>query len=172
MRQTLKGTLKAARRQYERGAIVVEAAILLPVLLLFFGLPSVLYAFYFRQYTAVQKAAHDAAIYLSTAPKLDMTTAGPDGNFAALTLAKRIVAAELAGIVPDGTAIDPLISCTYRVAGAPKINFCTPSTLNLPNYTLFRFDVALNVPFVNPITGRVDDSKMMAPIVAVRYVGN
>jgi Flp pilus assembly protein TadG len=168
----MRRTLKTAGRQYERGTIAVETAIVLPILLLFFGLPSVLYAFYFRQYTAVQKAAHDAAIYLSTAPRLEMTTAGPDGNFAALTLAKRIIARELAGIVPDGTPVDPIFTCYYRVSSAPKGNACTPQILNLPNYTLFQFDVALNVPFVNPVTGRTDVTSYMAPVVTVRYVGN
>ena len=168
----MRPTRKAAGQQYERGSIAVETAIVLPILLLFFGLPSILYAFYFRQYTAVQKAAHDAAIYLSTAPRLEMTTAGPDGNFAALTLAKKILAKELAGIVPDGTTVDSLISCTYRVAAAPKVNFCTPQIFNLATYTLFQFDVAVNVPFVNPVTGRAVDSMYMSTVVTVRYLGN
>ena len=168
----MRRTIKAAGRQYERGATAVEAAILLPILLLFLGLPSILYAFYFRQYTAVQKAAHDAAIYLSTAPRLEMTTAGPDGNFAALTLAKRIVAKKLAGIVPDGSSVDPLISCTYHVAAATKVNFCTPQIFKLDTYTLFQFDVAVNAPFVNPITGREVESMYMSTVVTVRYLGN
>jgi len=167
MRQTLK-----AGRQYERGATAVEAAIVLPILLLFLGLPSILYAFYFRQYTAVQKAAHDAAIYLSTAPRLEMTTAGPDGNFAALTLAKKILAKELAGIVPDGTSVESLISCVYRVAAATKVSFCTPQTYKLDANTLFRFDVAVGVPYVNPLTGRELSNMYMQTVVTVRYVGN
>lgn len=167
MRRTLK-----AGRQYERGATAVEAAIVLPILLLFFGLPSIFYAFYFRQYTAVQKAAHDAAIYLSTAPRLEMTTAGPDGNFAALALAKKILAKELAGIVPDGTSVDSLISCVYRVAAATKVSFCTPQTYKLDANTLFRFDVAVGVPYVNPLTGREVDSMYMQTVVTVRYLGN
>lgn len=167
MRQTLK-----AGRQYERGATAVEAAIVLPILLLFLGLPSILYAFYFRQYTAVQKAAHDAAIYLSTAPRLEMTTAGPDGNFAALTLAKKILAKELDGIVPGGTSVDSLISCVYRVAATMKVSFCTPQTYKLDTNTLLRFDVAVGVPYVNPLTGRELSSMYMQTIVTVRYVGN
>jgi Flp pilus assembly protein TadG len=168
----MKRKLNAFGRQYERGVIAIEAAIVLPILLLFLGIPSILYAFYFRQYTAVQKAAHDAAIYLSIAPKLEMTTAGPDGNFAAVTLAKRILARELAGIVPDVTTVNSLISCTYRVSAATKVNFCTPQIFKLDTNTLFQFDVAVNVPFVSPITGRAVDSMYMQTIVTVRYIGN
>jgi Flp pilus assembly protein TadG len=168
----MRRTLKATGRQYERGSIAIEAAIVLPILLLFLGLPSVLYAFYFRQYTAVQKAAHDAAIYLSTAPRVETATAGPDGNFAALTLAKRIIAKELAGIVPDGTSFDPFITCYYRVGTATKGNACTPTIAKLPTNTLFQFDVAVNVPFINPLTGSAVDSMYMSPVVTVRYLGN
>jgi Flp pilus assembly protein TadG len=168
----MRRTLKATGRQYERGAIAIEAAIVLPILLLFFGLPSILYAFYFRQYTAVQKAAHDAAIYLSTAPRLEMTTAGPDGNFAALTLAKRIVAKELAGIVRDPTSVDMVFTCYYRVAATTKGNSCTPQIFRLDTNTLFQFDVAVNVPYVNPATGKEVDSMYMSTVMSVRYLGN
>jgi Flp pilus assembly protein TadG len=86
---------------YERGAIAVEAAIVLPILLLIIGLPSIPLAFYCRQYSAEQKAVHDAALYLSTAPRTEMITAGPDGNPAALTVAKTLMAKEMAGLVPS-----------------------------------------------------------------------
>lgn len=168
----MRRTLKATGWQYERGAIAVETAIVLPILLLFFGLPSVFYASYFRQYTAVQKAAHDAAIYLSTAPRPETSTAGPDGNFAALTLAKRILAKELAGIIPDETSIAPVFTCYYRVGTATKANACMPAIANLPTNTLFKFDVAVNVPFINPLTGSAVDSMYMSPVVTVPYVGN
>lgn len=168
----MRRTLKATGRQYEHGSIAVEAAIVLPILILFFGLPSIIYAFYCRQYTAVQKAAHDAAIYLSTAPKLEMTMTGPDGNFAALTLAKRIVAKELAGIVPAGTAIEPTVICSYLVASTLKNTSCTPQIFKLDTYTLFQFDVTVSVPFINPVTGREIDEMYMATVVTARYVGN
>lgn len=168
----MRRTFKAGGRQYERGAIAIEAAFVLPILLLFIGLPSILLAFYFRQYTAVQKAARDAAIYLSTAPRSEMTTAGPDGNFAAVTLAKRIIAKELAGIAPDGVATDPLISCVYQVGKTTKVNNCTPQIFKLDTSALHRFDVAVNLPFINPITGSEVDSMYMSTVATVRYVGN
>ncbi|MFC5550778.1 TadE/TadG family type IV pilus assembly protein [Massilia aerilata] len=170
----MKRTFKTSARQYERGAIAVEAAIVLPLLLLFLGLPSILYAFYFRQYMAVQKAAHDAAVYLSTAPRLEMTTAGPDGNFAAVTLAKKLIAKELAGIVPESVSVDPVISCMYLVGTGktPQMNGCSPQVFKGANNTLFRMDVAVNVPYINPITGSEVEGMYMSPVAPVRYLGN
>lgn len=170
----MRRILNTTGQRHERGSIAVEAALMLPILLLFFGLPSVLYAFYFRQYTAVQKAAHDAATYISTAPRLEMTTAGPDSNFAALTIAKRIIAKELAGIVPDEVAINPVISCMYLVGtgSTPQLNGCTPQIFKNSNNVLFRIDVAVNVPYIDPMTGSEVASLYMSPIAPVRYLGN
>lgn len=167
MRQARKITWQ----QYGRGAIAVEAAIVLPLLVLFFAFPSILLAFYFRQYTAVQKAAHDAAIYLSTAPTLEMTTTGPDGNFAALTVAKKIVEKELAGIVPGGVPVAPYISCMYRVGNTTKINACTSQIFKVETNTLSRLDVAINVPYINPLTGHEVDALYMSSVATVRYLG-
>lgn len=162
---------KITRRQYGRGAIAVETAIVLSILMLFFTFPTILLAFYFRQYTAVQKAAHDAAIYLSTAPTLEMTTSGPDGNFAALTVAKKIVEKELAGIVPDGVSVAPYISCMYRVGNSTQMNACTSQIFKVETNTLFRLDVAINVPYINPLTGREVDAMYMSIVAPVRYLG-
>jgi len=158
-------------RQCERGSVAVETAIVLPILLFVLGFPSILLAFYFRQYTAVQKASHDAAIYLSTAPRLEMTATGPDGNFAALTVAKKIIEKELAGVVPDGVSVAPYVSCMYRVGNTTKINACTSQIFRLETNTLFRLDVAINVPYINPLTGREVDALYMSSVATARYLG-
>jgi Flp pilus assembly protein TadG len=168
----MRPTRKAAGRHYERGSVAVEAALVLPILLLFLGLPSVLLAFYFRQYTAAQKAVHDAALYLSTAPRIEMTTAGPDGNFAALTLASKIVAKEMAGIVADGTPVTPDIYCIYRVAATTPTKPCTPAMLRIDTQTLLRFDVGINLPYINPLTGREVEALYISSVASVRYLGN
>lgn len=162
---------KTTGRQYQRGAIAVETALVIPILVLFLGLPSILCAFYYRQYTAVQKAAHDAALYLSMAPRLEMTATGSDGNFAALTVAKRIIEKELTGIIPAGTSVTPYISCMYKVGNATQMNACTTQIFNLETNTLFRLDVAINVPFINPITGQEVSAWYMSIVAPVRYVG-
>ena len=58
---------KAPGRRYEHGVVAIEMAAVLPLLVLFITFPSVALAFYYRQYSAAQKAVHDAALYLATA---------------------------------------------------------------------------------------------------------
>ena len=167
----MRRALKTIRQQYESGSIAVEAAIVLPILIVFLALPTILVAFYYRKYTAAQKAVHDAAIYLSTAPRLDFATLGPDTYSAAVTVANKIVAKELAGIVPDGTDTEVSITCYYLVSGKQKANFCKPGVFNLDS-PLVGFDVAINLPFVNPFTGTAIPSAYMSIIPSVPYMGN
>jgi Flp pilus assembly protein TadG len=167
----MKPTHQATGRCHERGSIAVEAAIVLPVLLLFLGLPSVFLAFYFRQYSAAQKAVHDAALYLSTAPRIEMITAGPDGNPAALTLASTIAAREMAGLVPSGTSLNLGVSCLYQVGPNQVMKPCTTSNNQGPNNILIQLEVSINVPYVNPLTGN-EAGLWTDPYSLVSYVGN
>jgi hypothetical protein len=141
---------------------------MLAFLVLFLLLPSVFWAVYFYKYSAAQKAVHDAALYLSTAPRLEMMAVGPDGNPAALTLAKKIIAKEMAGAsVPD-----PGIVCSYRqTSGALVSKPC--STTNNQDYkqTLVELDVSIDMSYVDPLTGSNSGMKI-SPYANVRYVGN
>ena len=167
----MKRLHKAGRHRNEDGSVAVEAAVILPLLLIFLTLPSIFLAFYFRQYSATQKAVHDAALYLSTAPRAEMTTAGPDGNFAAITMAKKIIARELAGVIPSGQIVSPEIYCKYRLGSGTPTRGCTITYTKNPDYTLHEFDVGVAFNYINPITGS-ETSILIAPYAAVRYVGN
>jgi Flp pilus assembly protein TadG len=160
---------RATGPRRERGSIAVEAALALPVLLAFLALPTIVTAFYCRQYSAAEKAAHDAALYLSTAPRAEMTAAGPDGGPAALTVARTILAKEMAELVPRGTSLDPGITCVYRVASSPNMKPCTVSNNLDPTHTLIQLGVSIRVPYVNPLTGV---TKPIASYVLVPYVGH
>jgi Flp pilus assembly protein TadG len=168
----MRRTLKVTGRRNEDGSIAVEAALVLPILVLFLGLPSIVLAFYYRQYSAAQKAAHDAAIYLSTAPRLEFTTPGLDTNFVANTVAKKIVAKELEGIVPKDVSVSPYITCQFRVGNTLKGRECTPQNFNSDTSPLVRFDVEVSLPFINPLTGNEITSMSMAPIPSAYYLGN
>jgi len=168
----MRRTRKAVGSQCERGAVAVEAAIVLPVILVFLGLPSIVLAFYLRHYSAVQKAAHDAALYLSTAPRVEMTTAGTGSGPAAMSLAKKIIEKELTGVIPDATALDPGFVCVYRLSsGNPAMKPCTLTANRDPSQTLVQVAVSLEIPFINPLTGR-DSGTVTSPYVPVRYLGN
>lgn len=167
----MKRTPKAIGRRYQRGSIAVEAAIVLPILLLIVLFPSVKLAFYFRQYSAAQKAVHDAALYLSTAPRVEVTTSGPDGNIAALTLATKIVEREMAGIVPSGVLVDPAVFCIYQVGGNAMSKPCTITYTKDANHTLIQFNVTNGFTYVDPLTGS-DTGTLISPYVPVCYVAN
>lgn len=167
----MKRTRTAPWRRYECGAVTIEAAFLLPVLLVFLGLPSLILAFYFLQYSAAQKAVHDVALYLSTAPRVEMTTAGSDGSVAAVGVAKKIVEREMAGVIPAGVPVSTDIFCIYQVAGTPVTKACTVTYSKDINHTLYQFDVSIGFNYVNPITNS-DTGVLIAPYASVRYVGN
>jgi Flp pilus assembly protein TadG len=167
----MRRTLKEIGRRYERGAIAIEAAIVLPILLLIVLFPSVKLAFFFRQYSAEQKAVHDAALYLSTAPRTEMITAGADGNPAALTLAQTIMTKEMTGLVPSGTSLNPSFVCLYRVAANPLMTLCTVANNQDPTYTLLQIGVSMRVTFVDPLTG-IDNGQSITSYAPVSYLGN
>jgi Flp pilus assembly protein TadG len=105
------------RRHSERGGVAVEAAILLPILILFLAVP-LFFARVFWYYSVAQKAAHDAARFLATASQVEMMTLGAnDGDAAVAVLAKAIVLAETEEIRPmlDGRTI--LVQCDQNVCG-------------------------------------------------------
>ena len=167
----MKRAHKARKRLYECGAIAVETAIVIPILLVFLGLPSVYLAFYFLQYTAAQKAVHDAALYLSTAPRVEMTTMGLNGTPAALTLAREIIEDEMDGVVPDGVPLEIGFSCLYRVAGSPAMKPCSVTYNRDPNHTLAQLGVSIALPYINPLTGE-ETRLLLAPYAPIQYMGN
>jgi Flp pilus assembly protein TadG len=167
----MRRLLKATRRQYERGSIAVEAALVLPILLLVIGLPSIYLAFYYRQYAAAEKAVHDAALYLSTAPRIEMITAGSDGNPAAMTLANTIIERELAGLIPSGTSLNLSITCLYQVGTTPVMKLCTVASNQTASNRLSQLEVSISVPYFDPLTGG-STPLSTAPFALVSYVGN
>lgn len=164
----MKATTPTPTRTRERGAVAVEAAFVFPFLITFFLFPSVVFAFYFFEYAAAQKAAHDAALYLSTAPKLEMMTAGPDGGPAAISLAKTIVAREMAGLGSADMPIDPSFVCGYQQTPTSIAwKQCTSTT----SQQLVQLAVSVDLSFVNPLTGS-ETGWFISAYAPVRYVGN
>ena len=163
----MRRILPAGTRHSERGSVAVEAALMLPILILFLAFPSLFWAVYLYKYSVAQKAVHDAALYLSTAPKLEMTTAGPDGSPAALTLAK-IIAKEMRG----ADAPDPGIVCTYQQAsGIPVPKPCSLTNNQDYRQTLISLYVSLDMSYIDPLTGS-DSGMRISPYANLPYVGN
>ena len=83
------------RRRAQRGVATIELAILLPLLVLLLTVP-IVFARYFWYYTATQKAAQDAARYLSAVRQTEIRS--PTLVVHATDVARDIVAAELSNV--------------------------------------------------------------------------
>lgn len=102
------------RRKCEAGAAAVELAILMPILVVFMLMP-LFFARCLWHYTAAQKAAQDAARYLSTVPRAEMMSS----VFAkeAAELAAEIARREIADLSPDSEITGPTAYCNTLVCG-------------------------------------------------------
>ncbi|KFC74719.1 TadE/TadG family type IV pilus assembly protein [Massilia sp. LC238] len=97
-------------RKTEKGSVAVEMALILPLFVMLLTL-MVFFARIFWAYSATQKAAHDAARFLSTATQAEIRTTGGGFNEARYpAVARWIAQQELMDIVPwaDGITILPV----------------------------------------------------------------
>lgn len=105
-------SLPARRRQ--RGVAAVEFALVFPILLVTLA-PLMLYARYMWHYTVAQKAAQDAARYMSTVSAAEMksrTLAG-DAKSIAIEIARR----EVAELSPGEDMVDADVICDTNTCG-------------------------------------------------------
>lgn len=153
--------LARSNRTRQRGSAAVELALIIPVLLVVLTLP-LFYARYFWHYTVAQKAAQDAARYLSTISPTEMRV----GQFAeaAASVASDIATTELAELNPGPTPPKVVIQCgTDPCDGVGSLPL--PDTVRV-RIKIFMFD---------DILGAVDTGQYGIPIsadVVMRYVGN
>jgi hypothetical protein len=108
----------------ERGIAAVEFAVLLPVMLAFFAF-SLFFGRVFWHYTAAQKAAHDAARYLSSVPTMQINTPGRTTNV--VQVAQAIAQAETEGLNPG--PYPPVISVLCD--GLICDGFSVPTTITV-----------------------------------------
>lgn len=97
-----------ALRQGQRGSAAVELAVLLPVLVVFLAFPY-FYARFFWHYSVAEKAAQDAARYLSSISVQEMRS--PTLNPAAVAAANQIAITELAELRPGHAAATVSFLC-------------------------------------------------------------
>lgn len=145
----------------QRGAAAVELALIIPILLVVFSYP-LFYARYFWHYTVAQKAAQDAARYLSTISRAEMKVGALAQDAAAI--ASDIATTELADLSPGGSPPTVDIECgTAHCNGVGSRPL--PDTVRVI-VTIDMFDNAFGV---------VDTGQYGIPITAdvvMRYVGN
>jgi len=153
-------------RKRQAGVAAIELALLLPVLVLFLTLGYFTVSVFWH-YTMAQKAAQDAARYLSTVPVAEMLTPGEAKSAGAL--AEQIVLREIADISPasEVTKID-----TYcNVVGNVTTNCGSgAATSNAPSAVRVEFSIVMFDP-----SGMIDVGWYGLHITAqhtMRYVGN
>ena len=118
----MNNPLIGVRKRSGRGSVSVEMAFFLPILLLFLAVP-LFFAQVFWYYSVAQKAAHDAARFLATATRIEMTTQATGGGDAPVAiLARSIADAEIAEIQPmfDAWAIAVQCDLTQCGMGVPQ----------------------------------------------------
>jgi len=91
-----------------RGAAAIELALVLPILVVVMA-PMFLYARYMWHYTVAQKAAQDAARYMSTVSAAEMKSMVLAGY--ARDIAIQVAKREVAQLAPGNTIPDASISC-------------------------------------------------------------
>jgi Flp pilus assembly protein TadG len=142
----------------ERGAVAVEMAMILPILILFLtGL--VFFARVFWYYSVIQKAAHDTTRFLSTATQIEMRTTGAP----IAVVARSIAEAETAVLNPvvDAIAID--VQCNFATCG-----FAVPATVRTVIQVRMRDNIfgTLTSAFYG------EDGLLLTADVTMRYAGN
>jgi len=105
----MKRSFPRAVRRFQKGAVAVEAAICMALILTPLLLFILLFGRFFWHYTVVQKAMHDATLYMAGAPLFELKTN------AAAALANDILAKETADL-DKTTKLEPWTSCGYKVS--------------------------------------------------------
>jgi hypothetical protein len=146
---------RSCRRQ--RGVAAVEFAILVPLLLILLSAPLYIGRVLWH-YTVVQKAAHDAARYLSTVPEAEMRSIALAPSAAAL--ADSIVQAELADLNTGSGPPIVTVLCNGRACGG----------IIVWNTVSVTIDAEMRDPFFGTGYGGVDGLVITAD-VQMKYIG-
>lgn len=111
-------------RRRQRGIAAIELAVILPVVLIMLSVP-LFFGRVFWHYTVAQKAAHDAARYLSGVSLAEMTAPGRIGKV--IAVAQAIATAEMSDLNPGPYAPGVTIQCD----GVSCFGFAPPSTVRV-----------------------------------------
>lgn len=148
-------------RSDQRGIAAVEFAWILPVLVaLMAGL--FLFGRFCWHYTVAQKAAHDAALYLSSVPLIDMKSR--TRAEAVMNLARSIALAETAELNPGPAGLTVTVTCDSW----PCDGVVPPNTIRV-GVRMRVVDGIFN-SFTEDYTG--EEGILLTADVSMLYVGN
>jgi hypothetical protein len=165
--------LTASRRQ--RGGAAVELAVILPLLVVLLAVPLFL-GRYFWHYSVAQKAARDAARYLSSVPVAELLAVkSPLGEVEAAKFAKSIAQIETAELNPGPGGVFIELYCNDRIClgTGPSAPLTSNGTVNpvtiRASITIQMVDIVL--PGLTDWYGGVNGLTFTAD-VAMPYVGH
>jgi hypothetical protein len=143
----------------QRGIAAVEAALILPIFVIFLTVP-IYYARCFWHYTVAQKAAQDATRYLAQVSAAEMRSrplAQAAGN-TALQIAQK----ELAELAPGSVIDTPIVYCNTLPCGS--LIGAVPATVG----------VFITFSMRDNIFGIIDDrfGLVITADASMRYLGN
>jgi Flp pilus assembly protein TadG len=157
----MKTSLTRVVRRTERGSVAVEAAIILPILILFIAVPLFI-ARVFWYYSVAEKAAHDAARFVASATQQEMLDTSSMITPVSL-LAIGIANAELEEIRPLLSKKGVSVTCDGAI--------CTgQATQWVRGYVQIGIRDDFLGNFTNVIFG--DDGLILTADVTMRYAGN
>ena len=125
--------IQAAARRRQRGIAALELALILPIFLVLLTLP-LFFGRIFWHYSVVERAAQDAARYLSSIPLSEMKN--PARASAVSAVATAIVNDEIAELAPGPDPIVVTVSCDV----GPCLGYSVPQTVNV-NIKLLMSDI-------------------------------
>lgn len=155
----MKKNINIARFR-QQGSIAIEAGLIVSFILIPLLAFSLVFANFFWQYTAVQKALHDGTLYMSMAPLSEIK------NQSAVRLASYIIASEIAEI-GSSMQVAPEIYCGYKVA--QNSNYVAIRTCNDASVPFVVYISAL-LTINEPLLFRGGPIQLIVP-VTLRYVG-
>jgi Flp pilus assembly protein TadG len=150
-------------RRTEQGSVAVEAAFVMPILILFLAAPLFL-ARIFWYYSVAEKSAHDAARFLSSASRVEIqaSTGGAQPGIAAL--AQSIADAE----------IDGIRSSLVGASVTPQCDFAACNGLSIPQTVRIAVQMRVRDDVFGFITDDYfgEDGILLTATVTMRYAGN
>jgi uncharacterized membrane protein len=144
----------------QRGVAAVEAALIVPIFVVLLTVP-IYYARCFWHYTVAQKAAQDAARYLSQVSAAEMRA--PALAQAAGNIALQIAQREMAELVPGSAMGVPVVQCDYLPCGT--VIGSAPATVR----------VYITFSMYDNVFGVVDAGRfglIVTADISMRFVGN
>lgn len=157
-------------RRSEDGAVAIEAALCMVFILVPVMAFILLLGRYFWYYTVAQKAAHDAAAYMASAPLLEIKSS--KGSAA---LASDIISWETADLDADTTAtVVPTVFCGYKFGFSSDIQWLNCNGSYTPIGVRTGVVMTVTDPFLSPVTNAIwgSDGVPIAAIVNMSYVGH